>query len=125
MGYSRILTGLLLIIAINFLCVGCDPGTGGTSSPKGTSGLNGSPNLSDVKALAARYARSQVHVPVEPDGGVRIENSFSQIINGEKIYLYDFIFRVRKPNGSWSSWQMRYRIAIARRGKYLELLQYP
>ncbi len=117
MGYSRILTGLLLIIAINFLCVGCDPGPGGGSSS------SDAPSLSDVKVLAARYARSQVHVPVEPDGGVRIENSFTKTVNGEKVYLYDFIFRVRKPNGSWSTWQMRYRIAIARRGKYLELLQ--
>jgi uncharacterized ion transporter superfamily protein YfcC len=105
MRYIKITTHLLLILTISFLCSGCGPSS------------------SDVKAIAARYASAQVGVPVQSNGGIRIENSFTQTVNGEKIYFYDFIFRVKKPDGSWSSWITQYRIALAKRGNSLELLQ--
>mgnify|MGYP007066968094 CR=1 FL=1 len=105
MKYSRIILGFLSIIAIHLFCSGCGPSSG------------------DVKAIAARYASSQVGVPVQSNGGIRIENSFTQTVNGEKIYFYDFIFRVKKPDGSWSSWITQYRIALVKRGSTLELLR--
>jgi len=105
MKYTRITASLLLITAISFFCTGCGPSS------------------SDVKAIAARYASSQVGVPVQSNGGVRIEKSFTQTVNGEKIYFYDFISRVKKPDGSWSSWITQYRIALVKRGGSLELLR--
>lgn len=104
----------LCIIAITLLFAGCG---------------NGSPSKSTVTTLASRCISDRVHGTLQPrDIDINIYNKFTQQLNGEIIYCYDFTYAFRLPDGTKKTMiglydtPFYYRITIVIRGNSAEVI---
>lgn len=118
----RVVACLLFGGGMALLCYGCD----GKTEKKAAKDV--SPGQQQVTVLASECLSNKLGTRIY-SADISIYNEFTQKLNGETVYCYDFTYKIKRPDGSkiagaFGGAAFRHRIAIVIRGKSVEAIDF-